>query len=95
MAPLVPEPRAFGRMNERDGAGVARILAQSMLHFQDHSGGRLGRTALSNDLLRIMLGRRDKILQRFVLAYSSLVDPTVAHEIHQRRRLGERANHAT
>jgi hypothetical protein len=70
---------AFSRMTERDGAWMARIISQ----FTDEhlrraiAAGRLGSDVLEADLLRILSGRRSKILRRYFSRLSPLATPTI------------------
>jgi hypothetical protein len=70
---------AFSRMSERDGAWMARIISQ----FTDEhlrraiAAGRLGSDLLEAELLRILSGRRDKILRRYFSRLSPLATPTI------------------
>jgi hypothetical protein len=73
--PGYPNP-AFGRMSERDGAWMARIIA----HFSDHHIRAMVAAAemselLAQELSRILIGRRDKILRRYLNRLSPLTDP--------------------
>ena len=79
-----PNP-AFSRMTERDGAWMARIIAD----FTDEHlrrvirTGRLGAPALESELLRVLTGRRDKILRRYLLArISALGLPLLSTHAH-------------
>jgi hypothetical protein len=73
--PYYPVP-AFDRMTERDGAWMARIVA----HFgREHleraiRAGRMG-SRLNAELLRILEGRREKILRRYLARLSPLSEP--------------------
>jgi hypothetical protein len=70
-----PNP-AFSAMQETDGAWMARIVAR----FDDAAiaavvrEGRLSSPVARSELERILRGRRDKILQRYLLRLSSLTD---------------------
>jgi hypothetical protein len=74
--PGYPNP-AFGRMKERDAAWMARIIAQ----FTDEHVRAIVRTAdlrdplLNETLFRILVGRRDKILRRYLGRLSPLAWP--------------------
>ncbi len=76
--PSIPNP-AFGRMSEHDGAWMARILA----HFDRAQlmrvirTGRLGTRRLRDELLRILVGRRNRILRRYLMRFSPLTEPAV------------------
>lgn len=76
--PGYPNP-AFSRMTERDAAWMARIVAR----FSDaHLKALIGEAKISNpvvaeELLRVLAGRRDRILRRWLTRLSSLTDPTV------------------
>ncbi|MEY4547556.1 MAG: hypothetical protein RL685_3751 [Pseudomonadota bacterium] len=71
-----PNP-AFGRMSERDGAWMARILST----FTDDvlrrlvREGNLSEPLLESELLRILSGRRDRILERYLGNLSPLTHP--------------------
>ena len=73
-----PNP-AFARMTERDAAWMARILAR----FTDERIGllldeaRADTPLVRSELLRILKGRRDRILQRWLVRLSSFTDPVV------------------
>ena len=70
---------AFSRMTERDGAWMARIIA----HFTDERLRRIIRTGqldsrfLEDELFRILRGRRDAILRRYLSRLSPLAQPEV------------------
>jgi hypothetical protein len=76
--PGYPNP-AFGRMSERDGAWMARIIAR----FTDAAlvaliaQAKMGDEFLDRELFRILRGRRDKILWRYLGKVSPLADPTL------------------
>jgi len=74
--PSYPNP-AFQRMTERDAAWMARILARfTPAHLQRVIRvGRLGSAALRAELLRLLLGRRERILRRYLSPLSSLAVP--------------------
>jgi hypothetical protein len=73
-----PNP-AFSRMSERDGAWMARIIAR----FSDAHLRRLvqiaelGDPALEAELLRLLSGRRDRVLERYLTRLSPLTHPAV------------------
>jgi len=73
-----PNP-AFARMTERDGAWMARILARFTDERIDALLGeaRADTPLVRSELLRILKGRRDKILRRWLLRLSSFTDPAV------------------
>jgi len=85
--PGFPNP-AMSRMVERDGAWMARIMA----HFTDEhlramvATGAIGNPALEQELLRILMGRRDKILARYLGLLSPLAKPRV-HVVEGKARL--------
>ncbi len=72
-----PNP-AFGRMSERDGAWMARIIAQlgddqlreliSIAHLDE--------PVVRAELFRVLAGRRERILTRYLTRLSSLTLPT-------------------
>jgi hypothetical protein len=76
--PGYPNP-AFMRMTERDAAWMTRIVAQ----FSDErlaavvAAARFQDLYLEAELLRIMRGRRDRILSRYFSRLSPLVRPLV------------------
>jgi hypothetical protein len=75
--PGYPNP-AFGRMSERDGAWMSRIIAR----FSDDHVRAMVATAemselLAQELVRILIGRRDKISRRWLTRLSPLTDPYV------------------
>lgn len=71
-----PNP-AFSRMSERDAAWMARIISQ----FRDEHLrelvriARLESPALDAELFRLLSGRRDRVLQRYLTRLSSLTQP--------------------
>jgi len=73
-----PNP-AFVRMSERDGAWMARIIAR----FGDEhlrrvvATAELGDPALEAELLRLLTGRRDRVLQRYLTRLSPLTLPAL------------------
>jgi hypothetical protein len=74
--PSYPNP-AFQRMTERDAAWMARILARfTPAHLERVIRvGRLGSAELRAELLRLLLGRRERILRRYLAPLSSLAAP--------------------
>lgn len=76
--PDYPNP-AFIRMSERDGAWMARIIA----HFTDEHLRRVIRTAMmgnkfyEDELFRVLRGRREKVLRRWLTKVSPLAHPSV------------------
>jgi hypothetical protein len=73
-----PNP-AFSRMSERDGAWMARIIAQfGDAHLRELvSIARLESPALDAELLRILSGRRDRVLERYLTRLSPLSLPAM------------------
>ncbi len=73
-----PNP-AFGRMTERDGAWMARVLARfTDAHLAAMVGpARLSRPELAAELQRLLRGRRDKVLRRYLGRLSPLSEPSV------------------
>jgi hypothetical protein len=73
-----PNP-AFARMTERDAAWMARILARFTDERIDALLGeaRADTPLVRSELLRILKGRRDKILRRWLLRLSSFTDPVM------------------
>lgn len=73
-----PNP-AFDRMSVRDGAWMARIIA----HFSDEHFRETVAVAdmrdpfLDQELLRLLAGRRDKILDRYLTTLSPLAHPSI------------------
>jgi hypothetical protein len=78
--PGYPNP-AFGRMQEHDAAWMARIIAQ----FSDDHVRALVQTAdlrdplLESELFRILVGRRNRILSRYLGRLSPLTFPELRH----------------
>jgi hypothetical protein len=75
---------AFERMTEHDGAWMARILAQiTDAHLQRAiRSGRLGSAVLEAELLRLLRGRRERILRRYLSRLSPLGLPNLRdHEL--------------
>jgi len=76
---------AFSRMEEEDGAWMARILS----HIDDAAlskvidEAQLAEPVVRSELERILRGRRDKILKRYLLRLSSLDRP----ELREGRQL--------
>jgi hypothetical protein len=76
-----PNP-AFMRMSERDGAWMARILAR----FDDErirtlvELGRFARPLVRDELVRLLIGRRDKVLLRYFRQISPLSFPRVEND---------------
>jgi hypothetical protein len=74
-----PNP-AFVRMQEDDAAWMARKIAR----FRDEhvraivEQGRFTNPAHSQELTRVMIGRRDRLLRRWLGELSSLAEPRVA-----------------
>lgn len=82
--PGYPNP-AFGRMTERDGAWMARIIAR----FDERQLAAIIAMAevdpgLGHPLLQALMGRRQKILQRYLSRLSPLADPVVRSNAGQR-----------
>jgi hypothetical protein len=74
-SPSYPNP-AFGRMTERDAAWMARIIAQideRDLHAAV-SAARLEQR-ISDEWVRVLMGRRQKILDRYLTRLSPLAQP--------------------
>ncbi len=74
-----PNP-AFSRATERDRAWMARVIAH--LDREDVAAaietGRFSRAIASGELERIVMGRRDKILERYLTRVSPLSEPVAA-----------------
>jgi hypothetical protein len=87
-----PNP-AFGRMSERDGAWMARILAA----FNDATlealarEGQLGDPALEAELTRVLRGRRMRILERYLTRLSALSNPELRRGAGSQLCLRDRA----
>jgi hypothetical protein len=73
-----PNP-AFARMTERDAAWMARILARFTDERIDALLGeaRADEPRVRSELLRILKGRRDRILHRYLVRLSSFTDPVL------------------
>ncbi len=73
-----PNP-AFSRISERDGAWAARILAEfTDAHVEALvAQARLPEGVLPDELKRILIGRRDKLLRRWLSVVSPLARPTL------------------
>jgi hypothetical protein len=71
---------AFDRMTERDGAWMARILARfSDAHVEAMvDSGQFENRVARDELVRILKGRRDAILRRYLQRLSPLAQPTLA-----------------
>jgi hypothetical protein len=76
-SPTYPNP-AFGRMTERDAAWMARIIAQ--MDERDLraavSTARLDQR-ITDEWVRVLLGRRQKILARYLTRLSPLAQPQI------------------
>jgi hypothetical protein len=81
--PAMPNT-AFARMTERDGAWMARIIARfTDAHLERIvRTGRIGSATLEQELLRILRGRRDLILRRYLARVSPLARPSVRRGAH-------------
>lgn len=70
---------AFERMTEHDAAWMARIIAR----FSDEhlaalvARGRFSRPEVSAELLRVLAGRRDRVLERWLTRLSPLTGPVI------------------
>jgi hypothetical protein len=73
-----PNP-AFSHMSERDGAWMARIIAQfSDAHLEQLvSIAQLESPALEAELFRLLSGRRDRVLDRYLTRLSPLTLPAL------------------
>jgi hypothetical protein len=73
-----PNP-AFSRMSERDGAWMARIIAQfGEAHLKQLAAvARLEDAALEAELLRLLGGRRERVLARYLTRLSPLALPVL------------------
>lgn len=79
--PGYPNP-AYERMTERDAAWMARIVAR---FGDDHvralvDRGRFSRAIVRSELTRILIGRRDRILERWLTRLSPLTDAAVTRD---------------
>ena len=74
--PGYPNP-AMLRMSERDGAWMARKLAHlSEAHVRAAIGtAHLNDDRLEDELMRVLMGRRQKVLARYLTRLSALSDP--------------------
>lgn len=76
--PGYPNP-AYDRMTERDAAWMARVVAR----FRDPhiralvERGRFSDPTVSEELIRVLIGRRDRILERWLTRLSPLTWPRV------------------
>jgi hypothetical protein len=75
-----PNP-AYGRMSERDGAWMARIIAEiSEVHLAELvKQGKFADPALERELLRLLTGRRERILARYLTRLSPLTLPVIVN----------------
>jgi hypothetical protein len=75
-----PNP-AYSRMSERDGAWMARIIAEiSDAHLAELvKQGRFEDPALERELLRLLSGRRQRILARYLTRLSPLTLPAISN----------------
>lgn len=72
-----PNP-AFVRMTEHDAAWMARIIARlSPRHVEQMLDQAMAPPRMRQELLRSVLGRREKLLRRYLLRLSPLADPTL------------------
>jgi hypothetical protein len=75
--PTYPNP-AFGRMTERDAAWMARIMARiKQPQIEAMVGAAELPKPLHDELVRVMEGRRKKILARYLSRLSPLADVTI------------------
>lgn len=76
--PGYPNP-AMLRMTERDGAWMARILARldPPLIRAAIDAGRTGSARLDRELFRLLMGRRQRVLARYLTRLSALTRPRV------------------
>ncbi len=77
--PGYPNP-AFGRMSERDAAWMARIVAQIDDEMLDTliAQARIENEVVREELTRILRGRREKILRRWLRELSPLTRPRIS-----------------
>jgi hypothetical protein len=76
--PGYPNP-AMLRMTEHDGAWMARVIARmTPAHIKSMiEGARLQDKVVHDELVRVVLGRRMKVLARYLSRLSALTDPEV------------------
>lgn len=76
--PGYPNP-AFSRMTERDAAWMARIIARFRREHIEAivDQAKLSRRWVRDELVRVLLGRQEKILRRWLGRLSPLTDPVV------------------
>lgn len=77
--------RGFERLTERDAAWMARILSQFK---EEHlraivATGRFSSQSIADDLVRILRGRQEKILDRYFSRLSPLAFPHIVHAQHR------------
>jgi hypothetical protein len=78
--PSYPNP-AFQRMTERDAAWMARIISRfEPAHVEAIVGQAPMAPALHDELVRVLLGRREKILERYLAVLSPLADATLVND---------------
>lgn len=70
---------AFDAHTEHDAAWMARILSRfTRAHVEAAvSVGRFSSSVVSNELVRVLMGRRDRILERYLTRLSPLARPRV------------------
>lgn len=76
--PGYPNP-AFGRMSERDGAWMARLISELKgPHLRALvAAAKFAEPMLETELLRVLEGRRDRILERYLTRLSALTLPAL------------------
>ena len=76
--PGYPNP-AMLRMSERDAAWMARVVARiTPAHVRAMiAAGKIEDAAIEKELERVLLGRRAKVLSRYLSRLSALTDPVV------------------
>lgn len=78
--PRYPNP-ALSRMTERDAAWMARIIARfDQASIEAIVGTGQAPPAFARELTRVLMGRREKILRRYLTRLSPLADPSLRED---------------